>query len=356
MPGLTRCARCRAMLVWVEPVVSEDIAPPRAGRSKRLRLGFYAVRRRLSRHRLWPAIGNLFSRKKQKTRKNRPKPSRSTNWWRSQVLPTVFRALLPGGGYWVRKRWRATLLSFLVWLFLLAGAAFFAGNEIGYILVALAIAWHFGTALHAAVIAAGPQLIQTSLRFWGFVSGYTAMNLVCLYLVGLIFLRSFVSFYRTPVASPALDIRINDVLLIRRRPPRDVQFGDVVLVRLPRDRARAWSSDVQSPAVLLALLGDTIEVRKDKWVRNGKMLDVSTIVGENLTAGLTDGYGRYTPAQGQAVVLIPLQLRRDRWRVGGSLRIRQVSLSDFTGRATMVYQPVSRRHMLRKVADSNKGK
>jgi len=345
MPGLTRCARCQAMLVVTESVAGDDLAPPRAGRWKRLRLGFYTLRR----WGLWPQARGAKSRR-------RKRPKRVAIRRPSRVLRAVIWGTIPGGGFWFRKERRTALDVFLGWLVLLTASAMFAGDSVGAMLITLTMAWHFATTMAPAFLATGESRSDsTTSRFWGLAALYAAMNIGTLYSLGWMGVRLFVGFYHTTMASPALDVRVGDILLIRRRQPPRLKIGDIVLVRFSTGYypylGQYRVNSRQSPGLVVGLPGDKLEVRNGGLLRNGQPV--------NSLPTTFDGAVRYTPAWGRAVVAVPFEGYRDNRRVGGrgiEYGISSVDVSAIEGRAVMVYQPLSRRHLLRQATQPKSGK
>jgi|GEM_PF-2855322 len=351
MPGEERCVRCQALLA-PDPILAGDTLPPRA-RNR------YSLRRRLQRR--WNPLAESVGR-----------------WWKSRSLPmpvllppgTVadgralgLSLLLPGLGQWRRGRRRPGAGFLASWLMCLLNAV----NLYPFGVSALALV--LGVVLHALAAAEAGGVARIAPRRPRSAARALALLVLPLALLYLVAERSVRAAFEFPVCGFRLEasrIAAGDTLVARRQAPAydRLRRGDTVTLEgrntlvergllLPNLYVRI-ETPVAMPAVVLALAGDEVRRQGDQVLVNGLVV---------APQGLPDGRVPDLEALSEAPFLVPpghLYAAYPTRGPGGAVaNLREADrlalwharfilpAEQLRGRAVAVYQPMTRRHLLR---------
>ena len=193
----------------------------------------------------------------------------------------------PGAGWALLGRSRWGNFTFVVYLVFLAALAWFIVSLSRFALwlslaalVVTVVAWssEIAATRRAAIKAAPPGWLVR--RFWPATMLVWAASLV----VPALLAREFGWTVIGEGMSPAIDIG-ESVLFRRRIEPRELRRGAAVLFRLP-PQTRVGEPGMLLAGRLLAVPGDTISIRKGKYVVNGETTDY--LAEKNLAGAAID--------------------------------------------------------------------
>jgi len=185
-------------------------------------------------------------------------------------------SIIPGLAHLIKGRFGEIRLHFLLWLICILTGLFLYGSVPGFILIGMAIGLHVWIALQYGLI------YELSFFREKIVAGLLVALLILLCYRGAFRLASAVCGISGGFCSlevPAQRVEIGDYLLTRNITDKnEITRSSLVLfppVTMTDDSARS-SFDTMIGQVV-ALPGESIEIKKDYFVVNGEQLDVSKI-------------------------------------------------------------------------------
>jgi hypothetical protein len=199
------------------------------------------------------------------------------DWLKIMSLNAFFAIILsivPGLAHLAQRRFRQIRWYFVSWVVFLLAGMFLYGSNMGFLLFGLAVAAHAWMAFHASLIKEHAE------------SGRRAFDIVML-LVFLAFIywgirfaafRDFVWGY-TSLTIPYQSVQSGDCLLGRRSRAREEMLlrGSLVFARFREVRVGrgVWGrgNNYNTVGQIIALPGETIEVKEGRFVVNGRVLD-----------------------------------------------------------------------------------
>jgi len=339
MPGQESCVRCRSRLAASGAGAPGDFSPPRAGPLKSFRFLSHAGNRvldRLSRYApdwlFWIAGVDIM-------------PDRDR--------AAVFLSIAPGLGHLAYGRKRAAAIAALVWLAAVGLAVNFYSGWRGGALLAFLITWHAFVTFHAGRIHRNAGGAFTRIR--GMLAIVLASAVGYLLIDRLV--HRYVDLVAVPYALPEMDLRIGDVLIVRRGryAVPNLRRGDLLTVNTGERRLVRVGFEVYAdirlqgdmPARVLALPGDKVTISKDRTTVNDEPTALpKTPLG---FIPLPDRTLTVRVPTKHAMVVFPLQPGL----AGHSQQIAELAWTDLfvvdlslvNGRAAGVYLPLSRRRL-----------
>jgi hypothetical protein len=260
----------------------------------------------------------------------------------------VLSIFLPGLGHLVQRRFRRVGWYCLVWLLLIAGGLFLYGGAVGFCMLGLAIGLH--------TWIAGHQLMRalTGGRWKLLVAGIALFVLLLIYGTAPRAILPDLAIGRTTLTIPYQNVQPGDYLLARRSRARRefIRPGSLVLARLVRTRDRMRHVAGAMIVQVLALPGDTLELKEGRFILNGRELDAERYpVPRWLRRGefsVKMGHDRYfvsseyeTYTRGRA----PTQGVTAEYIFGVCI----IRHTDIEAQAFMLWLPLSRRRFIRAV-------
>ena len=255
VPGESRCFKCGSVLSGQS--VAVDVHPPRMSK---WRGPFRAMIRRLRCWKVLPeeVLYRWF-----------PDWLKIMSW---NAFAAVILSIVPGLAHLAQRRFKQIRWYFVGWaVFLLAGM-FLYGSNMGFLLVGLAIAAHAWIAFHASLIKehaeAGRRafdivmvLVLLAFIYWG---------------IRVAAFRDFVWGY-TSLTIPYQSVQSGDCLLARRSRAREETLprGSLVLAGFRGLGARQAGPNARFNTIgqIVALPGETIEIKGGRFIVNGRVLD-----------------------------------------------------------------------------------
>ncbi len=331
LPGLDRCARCQAVLVVREPV---DVIPPRAGRTKIVRPILYWLVARLA-----PGINT----------------QRWEHAFRGAVLGlggflAAVVSVVPGLGHLLLRSLHKIYIFLIAWAGLLGIGLLFYATGFGGICIGLAVAVHARSVVDALLGKKKPaQVVQRVVLVMA--------TFVALFLGVYWNVRRFAGRYVQGVftLSPYEPdrIRVGDYVLayVRAYRERDPARGELVLYETPAGgvgEVRLVAG--RAVGYVVGLPGESVTVRDDRFYVDGEALSgVRYEVPSWLRGGRLESH--LSPNEYFALPSDVAFLYRGR---RASPPPELISLlckptrSAIVGRVFMVYNPIWRRHFLRR--------
>lgn|GEM_PF-726337 len=286
-PDQRRCFRCGTILVADATVA---ILPPRMARWKR-------PLRRLSRA-IRLLSGDRFDLYKgsegpaaPRTRRRTIRLDRYSSWLAEMAI-----GLIPGLPYLINGQVRQVWPLLLAWLAFVGIGALCYATAVGFVALGLAIAIHAWLIIRRriwATLKTVPERLVTTILL--------AVLLFILYLLVRPLVAPDISFVRTRISIPAMQIFEGDVLVVRS-PARIPVRGMLVVVRQAAvgfDQTTGQTIRLPGTGLgqVIGLPGELVELHSDRFRVNGVELDTSKypvpqrLKGLHLSTRL--GHGQY---------------------------------------------------------------
>ncbi len=258
IPGEGRCVKCGSILILEGEV---DVHPPRMSPWKKpLRT---AAR--------WFRIQRKVPEQKQPSR-----ISAFVDMVTSDSVIGLLLSLIPGLAHLIKGRFGEIRFHFLMWLISILGGLFFYGSAPGFILIGLALGIHVWIALQYGLIN---ELSQFGEKI---TAGILTALLIFLCYRGVFILTSAAFGLSGGFCSlnvPAQRVETGDYLLTRNiRDKNEITRGCLVLfVPVTVHGTSSRRSSGLMVGQVVALPGETVEMKNDSFVINNKPLDPNVI-------------------------------------------------------------------------------
>ncbi|MBN1257188.1 MAG: S26 family signal peptidase [Planctomycetes bacterium] len=319
-----------------EPIIPEDLLPPRAGWKKFFRPLLTPIRRFCAYIR-WE------------------KPEKALRIFMGgkiypgESITAMVFSIIPGLGHRIAGRPGAALIAFGIWAVILVGLVNFYSGQIGGILAGLLISWH-------AVVIFDAGKVQQHVKNAG-ARIYMIVVLLLLVTCGYLFVNAVVTNYVMIINSPTeiekIDLLTGDIVVIDLDSYEEAepQRGDVVAFRpmeyFVNENGRLYANHRAEEYMLarvVAIAGDRVKITPEGVKVNGK-----AVPPESYAAGVMAFPEKplgFTVDSGYVFIPFPLRVREGAPSMRDTIwtQAYDIPVKEIAGSTSGVYLPIWRRH------------